>query len=547
MLVLITGAVVFLAVESEVAELAFSGDIKELREPLRPIRGETRVLLFGLDGVGAPVLYESIRSGGMPAVSSLLGAPTDSSGLWVHGYGARDVLSVLPAETTAGWTAVLTGARPAESGVAGNEWFVRDSLAFYAPVPLSVHSYAHTLRIYTDGLIGDQIRVPTLFERVDDLRSHVALGFVSRGADLLSPPNFSQLSRLLENLLDAALGREEVGAELYRSLDYSTVIGVREAAEEHGLPDLQFAYFPGIDLLTHSSDSSLERQRSYLSEVVDPAIDEVISLYRSRGVLDRTYVLFVADHGHTPHLKDDAHALDDEPLALLDSLGLRVREPDTERDDSARYDAVFAANEAFAYVYLADRSTCPTENDLCDWRRPPRLINDLLPVAKGLYAATESGAYAPSLAGTFDLIFVRDPGRSPAEYQVFDGASLVSLESYLAHNPREDLALLKERLSWLTDGPQGDHAGDIAVLARGGADRPLEERYYFALPHFSGHGSAHVQDGAIPLLLAQTRTSGETLRDLLHEIAGAAPTQLSVTPLVEGLLERNLLTASPTR
>ncbi len=559
-LVLVIGGLVYLTITSEVAELAASGGIRELREPLRPIRGETRVLLVGLDGVAGPILYEAVRNGSMPNVAALLGTPADTVSLWEHGYGARDVMSVLPSETTAGWTAVLTGARPADSGVPGNEWFVRDSLAFYAPVPLSVDSYAHTIRIYTDGLIGHRIQVPTLFERLGDIRSHVALGFVSRGADVFTPPDFSRLPHLVKQLFDVALGRNEVGEELYETLDYHAVTGMRKAAEQHGLPDLQFVYFPGIDLLSHESETSLERQHTYLADVIDPAMNEVLAVYRERGALDETYVLFVADHGHTPHVRDDAHALDEEPRALLDSLGLRVRDPGIGRDSTGRYDAVFAANEAFAFLYLADRSTCPAEDDACDWSRPPRHADDVLPVARALHAANETGALVPSLKGTLDLILVREPRPAPmhgevtpnsasarraAPYHVFETDSLTSLDDYLTRHPRPDLARFRERMSWLTDGPHGHLAGDIALIARDGTHLPLAERFYFGPPSNSGHGSAHLQDSVIPLLLVQPRSSGAHLRDLLHEITGPTPTQLSITPLVEALLERNALATTP--
>ncbi len=540
--VLLLGAFVVLVMRSEVVKLAASGGLKELRDPLRPIRGETRVLLIGLDGVGSADLYESIETGTMPNVAALLGSPADSAGLWAHAYGARGVMSVLPAETTAGWTAVLTGAPPAESGVPGNEWFVRDSLTFFAPVPLSVESLAHTLRIYTDGIVGAQIQVPTLFERVDDLRSHVALGFVARGADIFTPPDFSRLPDLLQSLWDAAFGRDSADEELYSMLDHHAVTGTEKAAEAHGLPDLQFAYFPGVDLLTHVSESPIERQHTYLAEVIDPAVGSILDLYRSHDALETTYVVFVADHGHTPHLNDDEHSLTDEPLALLDSLGRRVHDPELGPDEAARYDAVFAANEAFSYVYLADGSTCPSEGDVCDWSRPPRLEEDILPVARGFREANESGAMAPAMRGTLDLIFVRDPSDGPAApYRILDADSLVAIDAYLTRQPRPDLAHLEERLGWLADGSYAHHAGDIALLAKDGPERPIDERYYFASPQFSGHGSAGVQDGEIPLLIAQPTASGDALRDLLHEIAGPSPTQLSVTPLVEALLERNEL------
>jgi hypothetical protein len=51
-------------------------------------------------------------------------------------------------------------------------------------------------------------------------------------------------------------------------------------------------------------------------------------------------------------------------------------------EDQQDYQTTVAYQGAFAYVYLADRSTCPREGDRCDWSRPPRLEEDVLPVAR---------------------------------------------------------------------------------------------------------------------------------------------------------------------
>ena len=221
----------------EVSELIEEGGEEVLREPMRPIRGTTRVLLIGLDGVGEDVLQAAIDRGDLPALSALMG-PATGERRWEHAYAATEVASVLPSETAAGWAAVFTGRTPAETGVAGNEWFDRDSLRMSAPVPLSVRSIRENLEIYSDNRIGEIIQTPTLFERAG-VRSHVAMAFVHRGADLLNPPDLNDFGDLISAAFRVA--RRGSRRDLYEALDYDTWEGVERGVERYGVPDLQVA------------------------------------------------------------------------------------------------------------------------------------------------------------------------------------------------------------------------------------------------------------------------------------------------------------------
>jgi len=102
-----------------------------------------------------------------------------------------------------------------------------------------------------------------------------------------------------------------------------------------------------------------------------------------------------------------------------------------------------------AYVYLADRSTCPKPGQRCDWSRPPRWEEDVLPVARAFYRASQTGEGAADMKGALDLIFAR-AGRHVSEdappFQVFDGVRLVPPREYLAAHPRPDLLNLAERM-----------------------------------------------------------------------------------------------------
>ena len=520
----------------EAGDLFVEGGERVLKEPMRPVRGTTRVLVFALDGVGEDRLTTALASGAMPELAAFLGAAR-GDGLRDHAVVARGVPSVFPAETAPGWAAVYTGAFPAVSGVTGNEWYDRDSLATFAPVPLSVGSLEQTLSIWTDSLFSQVIQAPTLFEQAD-LRSHVSMGFVYRGADLLTPPDLNDIGDLLEGAFEAVFGGAD---QLYEEIDDDTVEGVERGIEKYGLPDLQVAYFPGVDLVAHASGA--DAQLEYLRAEIAPHIGNVLELYREEGALGSTYVVVVSDHGHTAVLADDRHSLDtggrDEPPALLDSLGYRLRDFSID-PDSSDANVVMIYDEAVAMLYLARGESCPGAGDVCDWSLAPDLRADVLPLARELRTASNADTTAVGgLSGVLDLVFVRasDPsGATSPPFQVLHEGEPVPVGEYLRRFPRPDLVRLEERLGWLTDGPLGHRAGDILLLAKAGEDRPLEERFYFGSPRESGHGSASASDAHISLVLAREGASGDALRQRLRAAVGERPTQLDVTPLILSLL-----------
>jgi len=243
-------------------------------------------------------------------------------------------------------------------------------------------------------------------------------------------------------------------------------------------------------------------------------------------------------------LDDDRHALgsegEDEPPALIAKTGFRLRQfvlnpGETEQD----YQATVAYQGAIAYLYLADRSTCPQKGDRCDWQRPPRLQADVMPVVRAFYKVNTTGDPIPQLQGTLDLIFARKPrppGQPALPFQVFDGKRLVPIPQYLTQHPRPDLLQLDTRMRWLSAGPYGHRAGDILLLARSGLERPLEERFYFSKPYRSWHGSPTLQDSHIPFILARKRDTGEQLQAIVTAALGTFPSQLDFVPLVQALL-----------
>jgi hypothetical protein len=529
----------------ETAELVAEGAEKVLRNPMRPPRGAPRVLVFALDGVGADELDAVIRGGRARNIAHLVGnARRGEPGVYRHAYAAPGVLSILPSTTYAAWTSLFTGEPAGRTGVPGNEWFAREEDRFYAPAPVTVTEHTQALQVYTDQLMGRVTHVPTLYERAN-VRAYVSLASLQRGADLVTVPDPTSFGQLVTAFAEGA-EHGDAKREVYAKVDEGAAGSLLSVIEKRGVADLQVVYFPGVDLWTHVAPDPLTAQRQYVETVVDSVVGQVLGAYRRRHALKDTYVLFVADHGHTPVLSDDAHALgtdgDDEPPAVLRQAGFRVRPfkltvGDKERD----YQSVVAYQGAMAYVYLADRSGCAAPGTRCDWRRPPRFAEDVLPVVRAFDAANRTGAGVPQLRGTLDLIFARQPrpfGEDAAPYQIWDGDRLVPVGEYLRAHSRPDLLDLERRMDGLSAGPYGNHAGDVLLLARTGIERPIRDRYYFSGIYHSWHGSPTDQDSRIPLIVAEPGGDGRQLRALVTGAVGPHPTQLDITRLVLALLGR---------
>jgi len=502
----------------------------------------THVLIFAMDGATPAQFMEAVHSGYAPNIATLLGKD-EGNGVFEHAYAAPHALSVLPSSTIADWASIFTGATPAYDGIPGDEWFERTTMQFYAPVPVSVPETADNAKVVTDDLVGRQLKVPTLFEDIHG-SSNVSLLSIHRGATIYTTVAPGAFPDLIEHLIKGEMKGADDEKSLSASIDRDSIDKVLDAFKEHGIPDLQVVYLPGIDIFTHAAPDRLAGQTRYLEHVTDGCVARVLEEYRRQGILDHTYVLFISDHAHIPTLDDERHKLgtDDEhsPFEAVHKAGFRVRKASlflSKADED--YQAVIAYQGFMAYIYLADRYTCPHDDDRCNWKVPPRFEEDVIPVLKRLYRSNATGWPVAKLKGTLDLIFARPgvpAGQNALPYMVFDGEDLVPIHEYLQEHPRPDLVKLEQRMNWLSAGPYGNRAGDILLLPRACMNVPIEDRYYFAgMTHYTWHGSACDQDGHIPFILAKPNESGEEMRAIMSDFGGDSPSERELTPLVRSL------------
>jgi hypothetical protein len=531
--------------------LFHGGERRAVRVP-HPAQPGNNVLIFAFDGVGYDQLMAALQSGKAPNLSGLLGAD-HGNGVYEHAYSAPDAISILPSTTMAAWSSIFSGEPPAYTGVPGNEWFVREKMKFYAPAPVSIEDTDDTTKMITEDLVGRSVMCPTLYD-LAGVQSAVSLNPVYRGADVFTAVEPTSFVGVMSDFVAGkALSEHGVKKAAYAQIDIDSVPKIIDAFNTHGVPRLQTVYFPGIDLYTHLARDPLPMEVEYLEQVTDPLVGTILGEYQKRGLLDQTYVMIIADHGHTPVMRDEQHAIDsraeDGPGPLMSKSGFRPRpfvlNPPANQQD---YQVAFAYQGAIAYVYLANRATCPNPGDKCDWSKAPRYKEDVLPAARAFWRANETGEGSPKLKGVIDLIFTREP-RPPTEdakpYRIFNGKKLVEIEDYLDDNPRPDVLQLSRRMRWLSRGPHGDRAGDILLLAKSGLNRPIGDRYYFSGLYHSWHGSASEQDSHIPLVVACSKCSGETLQKLVNKVAHSqGPSQLDVTPLALTLLGSKITPAA---
>jgi len=542
-LVILSLALMVVASCSPAAKLLVEGGEKQVRDQPRLLKPGPFVLIFALDGAGYNQLMEALNSGKAPNMSALLGKDM-GSGIYEHAYSVPNVISILPSTTIAAWSSIFTGKGPAYTGVTGNEWFVREQMKFYAPAPDSIDETDDVTKMIAEDLVGNSVRAATLFE-LAKVKSAVSLNPVYRGADIFTAlPTASMLS-VATSFMTGNMEESSEKRNIYQQLDRDSVPRLIDSINTHGIANLQVVYFPGIDLYTHLAHDPLNMEVAYLEQVTDPLIGDVLKEYQEKGVLDNTFVVFIADHGHTPVLHDLNHALgtqpNNEPAEVVKAAGFRLRPFVLEAaPDEQDYQAAFAYQGAMAYVYLADRSTCPNEGDRCNWSQPPRFDQDVLPVVRAFYKANRVGRADGQLRGSIDLIFARrptPPGKDTLPFQIYDGKKLLPIPAYLEEHPRPDLIDLDQRMRWLAVGPYGNRAGDVLVLSKSGLERPIYQRYYFSGPYHSWHGSASIQDSHVPLIVARHNFSGAKLQEIVHRAApGPVPSHLDFVPIVRALL-----------
>jgi len=512
--------------------------------------GRPGLLLLALDGVDRALLYALLEAGELPELGALLGA---APGAPPRAHLDRTVLATLPSSTAIAWATIATGVPPAAHGVVGNEFFLRGERRLVAPVPSSVDDPSDVLAAYTGDLMDELLLAPTVYERMRErdpgVRIWVAMHQIHRGADLLLLPDRTAILDGLRVALQEQVRSRILDADayaVYEELDDDVVDSVCDQLAEEPAPDVLTVYLPGADLYAHVSRQGPDRaRRAYLTRALDGRIGALRRALEGRGALANRWVVVTSDHGHTEVVHDDFYSLgvdeEGEPAQVLRRAGYRVRPFTLDVGPlEEEFDAVLAYQGALAYVYLADRSGCLERGRACDWSRPPRRREDVLPAAEAFFRNDRDGLHASELLDALEMVLVRTPGADAegAPFEVYVGGGRTEpLDRHLRAHPRPNWPRLEARLRELASGPAADRVGDLVLVARAGDEVPLEARRYFSRPYRSHHGSPAAKDSEIPLAVAHPRLDAEATRRIVERALGAEPSQAGIGRLLLALRE----------
>jgi hypothetical protein len=512
------------------------------------------ILFLAFDGVNRDLLYDMLEKGELPKLTDLLAGEGKK---FPHAYFDPTLLSTMPSSTMAAWTTAMTGVPPAVHGVAGNEFFIREESRLGAPAPVSFSDSKPTIEIYTDGYLNKLVKVPTVYERMrqrePNIAIWVALHQLYSGADRLLFATNTVMARALEEGLVKVTKKTAKTATLqdddkpdramFAMLDDDVIDKVVDALEDDDdpVPDVLTVYLTGTDLYAHVAEEGPDQaRRAYLHEVADPAIGRLAAKLRERDALRDRWVVLTSDHGHTPVRHDHRHALytegADSPARLIAKAGYRLRPFAEKVAKDTGFDAVLAEGGATSFIYLADRTTCAEPKRVCDWKKPPRYREDVLPLAEAIFQNNDDGKLVAGLKGTIDLVLTREPkpyAEDDLPFEVYVGnGRTVPLGAYLEQHPHPTYIEAEGRMRDLAAGLRGERAGDIMLLAHNG-DRDIpDERYYFASPYRSWHGSPSRQDSEIPLIVANPRYTTPQIRERVKLLLGNLPRQQKITDLL---------------
>jgi hypothetical protein len=533
------------ACSTKAVQLAVSSSDQKLRDrpdgapqtsPAKP-----PILIIALDGIGRDVLYDMLRHGELPNTAALLGGDN-----LAHAYLAPNMLSTLPSTTMAAWVSAMSGYTPAQHGITGNEFFVRERRELACPAPISFDDADATLSIYTDHYLDHLTEVPTVYERMREREPHiqiwVAMNHLFRGADRLLLAKRSAFLKAFQGVIQSEIEKateDKPTMTLYETLDTAAVDAVLDHLDNDPLPDVLTLYLSGTDLYTHiAAEGPDEARREYLKQVVDPQLGRVMKSLQKKGRLDREWVVLVADHGHTQVLHDKQHALgiDNGAVKLLRRAGFRVRPLKKDVDDKDPFSAVLAYGGPMAYVYVADRTRC---TPVCDWTQPPRYEQDVLPAADAFFRANQDGTGFPGMRNTLDMVLVRRPrpwAQDDLPFEVYTGhGHSVPLEDYLRDHPHPTYIDFPERMHDLAVGIRGERAGDIILITHDGDVDNVQDRYYFAKLYRSWHGSPSKRDSEIPLIVAHRGYDAARIGRWVEKQLGDRPYLERFTDLLLGL------------
>jgi hypothetical protein len=286
--------------------------------------GRVKVVLIVIDAASPRVVAPAIQTGRLRNLKRIADA----------GSMHRGSVTIFPSITPAATTSIVTGAYPAEHGIAGASWFddARNEIAYYGDDfwVIAKEGFGAFLRDFLVRLNGDRLKAPTLLELVERAgRRAASVNYlVYRGStehkvnvpwlmallpgvpitETVQGPSLLCLGDFVQGRLRAQKVRGR-GGLLHRfgMDDDSTAAMLCQLVAEDALPDFTVAYFPdndydSHDVGPHGALPAIDR--------IDEALGRVFDAAGGFDRLIRDVALIVtSDHGHCEVLDDEERAV----------------------------------------------------------------------------------------------------------------------------------------------------------------------------------------------------------------------------------------------
>jgi arylsulfatase A-like enzyme len=305
------------------AETTLSGcfvNDKPLRTDLRPdvsVPARSAILMF-IDGVGNEAFDQRLAAGDLPNIKKYI---------LDRGLRYRRTVTCMPSITYAATATMLTGLQPGMHGIVGNCWFDPYTMQYQN------YKYIKTYRVAQDDMFGR-----TIFEILHDQLTFSIQVAMRQG-----------VTREIDNWATSGISWY---FGQYTDVDKLTAMRfdlIAKTANQTGRwPTFVLAYFPACDKMGH--DFGVEsKQYAEAIRNTDEQIGRICRGLERAGVLDKTLIALVTDHGQAPMRYSDCTDVVEDYLQK--QFGVRATD---DRYDKPEYEARYAYYDRSDVVAVPD-------------------------------------------------------------------------------------------------------------------------------------------------------------------------------------------------
>lgn len=223
------------------------------------------------------------------AFNSLKNAEKSVLGNILKNSGGKEIVSTFPSETAAANATLLTGQRPSDHGLVGNEFFLKDN---FFRINFDLKTDAPSLLNFVNYECLN-IETPTIFEKLGDNGFKTSsIHAIYRGADISAPDFFVEKNKKwkFRKFFASFLAKYLIlGARGINSFNqYIINIAIKIVKLED--PDFMVLWIPFMDKIAH--DYNLHTSLNTLMDL-DKSFRKLFPLIKD------SKIMVMSDHGHS--------------------------------------------------------------------------------------------------------------------------------------------------------------------------------------------------------------------------------------------------------